>query len=208
MSQQHDRDKRGELFPERHPGVPERHGEAEDECHRDGERDQRHHAGEPGPEFAPGALDERPAAVEEDGRAEDRCDQVRAWKLGRCIPEHSGEHVAPEQCRDRECEREPELVAEHRDRVAGVSVVSVTILLMIVHDHSDASVPFSPVCPCISESMACAPSSRPGRTRRKTARPIGVRLPYTLSRASGIRLSAPRTPTPKVAPRNPANSRM
>ena len=49
---------------------------------------------------------------------------MRAWERRRRIPEHSGEHVAPDEGRDRQPKREPELVPEHRDAVAGVLVMA------------------------------------------------------------------------------------
>jgi hypothetical protein len=90
MPQQHDRDERGELFPERHARVAEGHSQAEREGDIDSQGDQRHHPREPVAELVPGTLDEGPPTVEEDGGAEDRRNQVRARERRRCVTQGAG----------------------------------------------------------------------------------------------------------------------
>ena len=73
VAEQHDHDEERELPPEVEVEVAdaEAGGEAGDERHRDRERDQQHHPRLAGADLADAAAQERPAAVEEDDRAED-----------------------------------------------------------------------------------------------------------------------------------------
>ena len=78
VTEQHDRHQRRQLIPQRHPGKAEPHGDAEEERDGDRQRDERHHPRQPVLQLPPRALDEDPAAVEEDHRGEDGADPVRA----------------------------------------------------------------------------------------------------------------------------------
>jgi hypothetical protein len=80
MAQQHDRHQRGQLPPKCISGIPERHGQTEEERHADREGDQRHHAGKAIAQLASGSFDEYPAAVKEHRRAEDCRDVSGPWE--------------------------------------------------------------------------------------------------------------------------------
>ena len=124
VAEQHDGDERGQLPPERRAREAERDRGAEDKRDRDRERDQRHHPRRAVAKLARRPPDEHPPAVEEDDRAEDGGDVLRAGEHRRCVAEPLLEQVAPDQRRDREQQREPELRAEHLDAVPLVLVVS------------------------------------------------------------------------------------
>ncbi|MNC89971.1 hypothetical protein D3C83_59960 [compost metagenome] len=96
VAEQHHRDQGRHFLPERHTRVAERHRDAEGESDRDRERDQGHHAGQAGAEFACGPLQEHPSAIDEHRRAEQRGDPLRAGQDRLLTAEQSGEHVAPE----------------------------------------------------------------------------------------------------------------
>ena len=57
VAEQHDRDQRGQLFPERHARIAEGDGCAEAERDRDRQTDQRHHSRRPVAQLAREALD-------------------------------------------------------------------------------------------------------------------------------------------------------
>ena len=64
------------------------------------------------------------AAVDEHGGAEDERESSASPGAWRREPDRAREHVAPDERGDRQQQRDPELVAEHRDAVAGVLVVT------------------------------------------------------------------------------------
>src|SRR5258708_11390948 len=123
MAEQHDRNERGQLLPERHARKAERHGETEHERDGDGERDQRHHPGQTGAKLSDRSLDEWRPTVQEHRRPEHGGDPLRSRKCWCRVVKRPLEHVAPDERRNGQRERDPELVAEHRDAVAGVFVV-------------------------------------------------------------------------------------
>jgi len=71
----------------------------------------------------PRAAEEDEPAVDEDDRSEDRRDEGRAGEHGGGLAEPVLRVAAPDEDRDRQCQAEPELVAEHRHRVTSVAVM-------------------------------------------------------------------------------------
>ena len=70
-----------------------------------------------------GAADEDQAAVQEDDRSEDRRDEVGARERRGRVAEPLLGVAAPDDDRDRQEQAQPELVAEHRHRMAGMAIV-------------------------------------------------------------------------------------
>ena len=79
----------------------------------------------------PGALHENPAAVEEHSRAEHQRNPTRAREGGRSESDGVRNHLSPDHRRDRQEERDPELLSEHRHRVTGVFVMAVGVLVSV-----------------------------------------------------------------------------
>jgi hypothetical protein len=123
VTEQHHVDQERELPPELEVEPAELRNEARNERHHDRERDQEHHPGPACLQLGESALEEGQAPVEEDDRAEDRRDPIRHRERRGRIAEPVLDHLGPEQDWDREDDAQPEAVAEHRDAVAGVSVV-------------------------------------------------------------------------------------
>ena len=119
VAEEHDRDQGRELPPDLDLEQAQRPGPAGDERDDDREADQGHHPGLAIGQLGPRTAQEDEAAVQEDDRAEDRRDERRAGETpGRRIAEPVLWVAAPDQDRDRQGEGQPELVAEHRDRMA------------------------------------------------------------------------------------------
>ena len=91
---------------------------------RDRHRDQQHHAGRAVAHLADAADQERPAAVEEDDRAEHRADPRDAGEVQR-VAEPVHDHLAGRDDRHGQRQAQPELAPEHLRVVARVLVVLV-----------------------------------------------------------------------------------
>jgi hypothetical protein len=123
VAEQHDRDEGRQLPPDLDLEEPERARPARQEGDDDRERDERHHARLPVAQLSDGPSNEDEAAVQEDRRPQDGRDELDAGDHRQLVAEPARHIVAEEDRRDRQGEAQPELVAEHRDRVTGVLVV-------------------------------------------------------------------------------------
>ena len=108
VPEQHDHDQRRQLPPELEIEQSERRGRARDERDGDRERDEQHHPRRPPADLRPRAREEDGSAVEVGDGAEDGCDPAVARKLGRRIAEPVLDHLAVDDDRDREDQRDPE----------------------------------------------------------------------------------------------------
>ena len=94
------------------------------------QRDEGHHPGLPRPKLACGAADEHQAPVQEHDRAKDRGQPIDPGQHRQLVAQPHRDVVAEQDDRDRQGEAQPELVAEHRDGVAGVLVVATGVSVM------------------------------------------------------------------------------
>ncbi len=101
----------------------ERDQRAVNEGNSDRQRDQRHHPVHAVAQLVVSTVEERPAAVEVHDRAEQRRDAGRSRELWGRVAESVLDHPTPQHSGDRQHQREPELVAEHRNAVTGMLVV-------------------------------------------------------------------------------------
>src|SRR6185312_7054915 len=124
VTEQHDGYKRRQFFPEWHAWKAKYHRQAECERDTDRERNQRHHAGQAIPDLADGTRKKWCSAVQEHRAAEYRRNPPRTRNARRRVSERILKHVAPDQRRKREQERQQEPVAEHGHAVTGVFVVT------------------------------------------------------------------------------------
>src|SRR5213593_4269458 len=147
VAEDHDRDEGGELPPEIHSGEAEGHREAEHVGDADRKGDERHHPGTTVGELADGALDEHPAAVAEDQRAEQRGNEARSRGAApRFVAEPVLDHRGPRDGGDREQQRSPELSSEHLDAVTGMHIVgSVGVAITPTIDPVVMPARFAPV---------------------------------------------------------------
>jgi len=122
-------DQSGQLFPQRHRGKAECDGGAEHERHADRKRDQGHHGGLSILDLADGAAQKRRAAVVKQRRAEDRRNPFRPRERRWREPQRIRKHAPSDRRRDGQRKRNPELVAEHRDRVAIMFVVAFVFVM-------------------------------------------------------------------------------
>lgn len=76
-------------------------------------------------------LQERPAAVAVDRAAEQGGEVGGAGEDRRAVAEPVLDHLRPEHGRNRQRERDPEAIAEHRHAVAGMPVVRAVIRRMM-----------------------------------------------------------------------------
>jgi hypothetical protein len=105
--------------------------------------------GKPRPKLSDRALKEHPAAEREDRRTEERRDPLRSGQERLVPAREAREHVAPEQRRDRQRERDPKLAPEHRHAVAGVLVVARVLVVAAMLPRRDGGVvSVSPRRPC------------------------------------------------------------
>lgn len=123
MAQQHDGHEGRQFFPEGHTRVTERHRCAENECNRDRQGNERHHAGQPVAKLADGPLNEHPPSVNKYNRAEDWRNPSRTEKLRCGISKRTLEHVSSDERGNSQGKRDPEFIAEHRHAVPSVFVV-------------------------------------------------------------------------------------
>ena len=124
VPEQHDGDEGRQLLPEGHPRKAERDRGTEAEGDRDGQGDQRHHPGQAVFQFPDGSLEKGPSTIPEDQRPERRRDPSRPRKGRRHVPQGPLQHVSPDEGGKGQEEGEPEPIAEHRDRVPGMPVVT------------------------------------------------------------------------------------
>src|SRR5262245_3170258 len=124
VAEEHDGDKRRELPPDVDCEEAERRGEGGDEGNRDRQADQGHHPWLAVRQLAARAAREDEAAVKEDDRAKNRRDEGRSGKGRGGVPEPVLHIGRPDDDRDRQGEAQPDLVAEHRHGVLGVTIVT------------------------------------------------------------------------------------
>ena len=126
VTEQHDRHERRELPPQR-VGADQLqfHDPGEDKCDRNSQRDERHHSRQTRPQLAPGALEKRATAVQEDERTEHGRDPVGSRHRRRPVVQEHFDMAGPDHRRNGEYGRDPEAVAEHARRVSRMSVMRV-----------------------------------------------------------------------------------
>jgi hypothetical protein len=125
VTEHHDGHQRRELPPQIGTGEAEGHRQAEPECDRNRERNERHHPGQAVANLADGTPDEDPPAVPEHQRAEHRRNPARYHGSARRIEgEPVLNHRRPDHGGDRQQQRPPEFLTEHLDGVASVFVVA------------------------------------------------------------------------------------
>ena len=142
VAEQHDVDEQRELPPEVEIEAAhvQARREARGERDRDREADQQHHARLPGADLVRGALQERDAAVDEDGDAEQRRDPAGARRAR--VADEVGEHAREGNDRHRQREAPPEPLAElgRMIRVTGMTGVvrrrGLTVCGLVLHHDS------------------------------------------------------------------------
>ena len=124
VAEQHDGDQGGQLPPDLDLEEAKGAGPRGDERDHDGEGDEGHHPGLAVGQFPLSTTKEDHPAVEEDDGADDGRDVFDAGKRRDRVAEPVLDVLAQHDDRDRQGEAEPELVPEHRHRMAGVLVVA------------------------------------------------------------------------------------
>ena len=119
VAQQHDRDQRGQLPPEVQVERVERGRHRRDVGDGDRHGDQQHHPGLAVLQLPPAALEERPAAPEEDDRPEHRADPLDPGEV-ELVAEPVHDHVAGRHHRDGQQQAPPEPPPERLGVVPGV----------------------------------------------------------------------------------------
>ncbi len=127
MAQAHHRDQRGQLPPyvdleDAQGGRP-----AGREGDDDRQADEGHHPRLPITELSAGALQEDPAAVEEDDGAQHGGDPFRTRERWCPVAEPVLDLAAPDHDGDRQQQHDPELALEHLRVVPGVLVVGCVV---------------------------------------------------------------------------------
>ncbi len=131
MAEKHDRDEQCQLPPVVQVEPTERRRGAGDERDSDREADEQHHAGLALLQLIPPSLQEDPAAVDEDNGAENRRDPIAAGELRQGEVEPVLDHLAEEDDRDREDQRDPEFPAEERLMAGMPSVTGMRIVTAV-----------------------------------------------------------------------------
>ena len=131
VPEQHDRDQRGQFPPDLDLEEAERAGPRGHEGDDDRQRDEGHHPRLAVGQLALGSSDEDHPAVEEDDRPEDRRHVLDARDRRDRVADPARDLRAQQHGRDGQGKAEPELVAEHRHRVAGVPVMPSRVPLVM-----------------------------------------------------------------------------
>ena len=129
--EQHDRDQGGQFPPDLDLEEAERAGPRGHEGDDDRQRDEGHHPGLAVGQLALGSADEDQPAVEEDDRPEDRRHVLDARDRRDRVADPARDLRAQQHGRDGQGKAQPELVAEHRHRVAGVPVMPRRVTLVM-----------------------------------------------------------------------------
>ena len=90
----------------------------------DGESNERHHAGLAVRNLAPCPTNENQASVKENNRPENWSDKLRASEDRRRIAKPVLDVVRPVDHWNGQGKAQPKLVAEHRDRMSGMTIVT------------------------------------------------------------------------------------
>jgi hypothetical protein len=134
VAEEHHHDQRRELPPELEVDHAELREHARHEGDRDRERDEQHHPGRTPAKLVERACQEDPAAVDEDHRAEHRRDETVTGELGRGEAEPVLDHLAVEDDRDGEDQRDPEATPVDV-RVTGMAAVAMLVTVTAVLAH-------------------------------------------------------------------------
>jgi hypothetical protein len=113
VTEEHDGHKSGELLPERNTGETNFNRNAEHECDRNRQSNQRHHAWQTVTQFACSSLEENQPTDEKDEGSKDGREDVASWNMWRRKSECIGEHMAPYERGHGKGQRHPKLAPEH-----------------------------------------------------------------------------------------------
>jgi len=149
VTEQHDVDQRRGFPEEDVAGKAEHDQRAVGVGDRDRERYERHHAGEACTDLVHETREERPAAVEVDGRRETEADVAVARERQRVAePKELLDHVRGREHWQREHQRDPQAPPKVRHRMGVIGVTGVAgcprsgvagVLMMVVHHDSRPS---------------------------------------------------------------------
>ena len=132
VAEEHDGDEGGQLPPEVRADAGDRGIEAVDKGDGDGQRNERHHAGEAVLEFGDRASEKDHPAVEKEKGPKDGRKPGGAGKLRHREAEPRMDHRRVEDDRDGEEQAEPELRLEQGRAVPRVLVVPYVLVLVVV----------------------------------------------------------------------------